>query len=259
LVRNNNQLYFDAFYKKILCEVVVMDFLAFLNDPARLWETLSAILSIAIIDLALSGDNAAVIGLAIKDLPAVRRRQAALIGTGAALLLRVIFTAIATILTRIPFINAIGGIILVWITWKLIMPGKSDEEHVKGSDKFWGAIFAIIVADMSMAFDNVMGVAGAAHGSILLVIFGLLLSIPILVFGSSWLATWMNRQPFIIYIGGAVLAHTSIAMIFHDKGLNLVNTLGELPTLIIPWLFALAVLVFGWVETKKMRLRAMPK
>lgn len=229
----------------------LLDFLNIFNDPAALWATIYAIISITIIDLALSGDNAAVIGLAIKDLPPEQRKKAALIGAGGAIVLRVFFTAIATYLTRLPYINAFGGLLLVWITWKLIAPKEEKEEHVKSSDKFWGAIMAIIIADLSMAFDNVMGVAGAAHGSIGLVIFGLLLSIPILIFGSNWLAKWMNEKPFIIYIGGGVLAHTSLAMIFHDKGLNLVNYVGGTAAFVIPWLFALAILVWGWFEAKK--------
>jgi predicted tellurium resistance membrane protein TerC len=98
-----------------------------------------------------------------------------------------------------------------------------------------------------------MGVAGAAHGSILLVVFGLLLSIPILIIGSNWLAVWMKRQPFIIYIGAAVLAHTSIAMIFHDKGLHLTTYVGETWAVIIPWLCALPLLVWGWFESKRIK------
>lgn len=227
-----------------------------LSDPAWLWATLTAILTITIIDLALSGDNAAVIGLAIKDLPLEQRKQAAFIGAGGAIVLRVIFTAIATKLMSINYINAIGGLILIGITWKLVAHKDSkEEEHVKSSNKFWGAIAAIIVADLSMAFDNVMGVAGAAHGSIPLVIFGLLLSIPILIYGSTWLATWMNKQPFIIYIGAGVLAHTSIAMIFHDKGLNLTSYVGETWATIIPWLCTLPLLVWGWFDAKKIKAR----
>lgn len=214
---------------------------------------LQAILSITIIDLALSGDNAAVIGLAIKDLPADQRKKASMIGAGGAIILRVIFTAIATVLLTIKYLSAFGGLILIYITWKLVTHKEEGEEHINHSNKFWGAIGTIIVADLSMAFDNVMGVAGAAHGEISLVIFGLLLSVPILVFGSNWLAKWMNQQPFIIYIGAAVLAHTSIAMIFHDKGLGLTNYVGNSAGNIIPWLCAIPVLLWGWIEAKKIK------
>jgi len=221
--------------------------------------TIQAILSITIIDLALSGDNAAVIGLAIRDLPLEQRKTASMIGAGGAILLRVIFTALATVLLTIKYISAIGGLLLIYITWKLVSHNEEEEEKVGRSDKFWGAVGAIIVADLSMAFDNVMGVAGAAHGSIPLVIFGLLLSVPILIFGSNWLAKWMNRQPFIIYIGAAVLAHTAVAMIFHDKGLGLTNYVGVNLAEIIPWLCALVVLIWGWFEAAKIKKQMLQK
>ncbi|AOQ23561.1 TerC family protein [Neomoorella thermoacetica] len=209
-----------------------------------------AILSITIIDLALSGDNAAVIGLAIKNLPQEQRKLAAFIGAGGAILLRVTLTALATLLLRIPYLNAAGGVILIWITWKLLK-GDEGEESVKASNRFWSAVGTIIVADLSMAFDNIMGVAGAAHGHLGLMIFGLAVSIPILVLGASWLAIMMNRYPIIIYIGGAVLAHTSLAMIFEDHGLGLPRYTGELAAVLIPWAMAAAVFIWGWFQTRK--------
>ncbi|MGI9859873.1 TerC family protein [Moorella naiadis] len=210
-----------------------------------------AILSITIIDLALSGDNAAVIGLAIKNLPLQQRKIAAFIGAGGAIVLRVTLTALATLLLRVPYLNAIGGVILIWITWKLLN-GDAGEEKIKSSNKFWSAVGTIIVADLSMAFDNIMGVAGAAHGHVGLMIFGLAVSIPILVLGASWLATMMNRYPIIIYIGGAVLAHTSLAMIFADHGLGLPHYTGELAAALIPWALAAAVFIWGWLQVRKM-------
>lgn len=222
-------------------------------EGSSILEIIQAVVSITIIDLALSGDNAAVIGLAIKDLPVDQRKSASLIGAGGAILLRVIFTAIATVLLTIKYLSAIGGAVLIYITWKLISHHGGGDENVRHSNKFWGAITAIIIADLTMAFDNVMGVAGAAHGNIYLVVFGLLLSVPILIFGSNWLAKWMNKEPFIIYIGAAVLAHTAIAMIFHDKGLGLTGYVGTAAAAVIPWLCALPVLIWGWFESKKIK------
>lgn len=217
-----------------------------------LWSALGAVLGITIIDLALSGDNAAIIGLAIKDLPAGQRKKAAFLGAGGAIVLRVLFTAIATTLLQIPFINALGGLVLVWITWKLVMAEEGREE-IKSHGRFWEAVGAIILADLSMAFDNVMGVAGAAHGSVGLVLFGLALSIPIVVLGSNWLATLMNRYPIFIYLGAAVLAHTALAMVFHDGGLHLYTYTGEILANVIPWLLAAFVLLWGWSEVKKLK------
>jgi YjbE family integral membrane protein len=209
-----------------------------------------SILSIALIDLVLSGDNAAVIGLAIKDLPDEQRKSAALWGAGGAIVLRILFTIIATVLIAIPYINAIGGVLLLWITWNLL---NSDEEgqndNGKMINRFWQAVGTIILADLSMAFDNIMGVAGAAEGKIYLVIFGLALSIPILVFGSNWLAKLMNKFPIIIYLGGAVLVHTALAMIFHDKALNISHYLKGYTTQIIAWFAAFIVLGIGMLKT----------
>jgi len=220
---------------------------------------IQAIISIAIIDLALSGDNAAVIGLAIKDLPPEQRKKASLIGAGGAIILRVIFTAIATVLLTINYLSAFGGLVLIYITWKLVAHNNVEEEDINHSEKFWGAVTTIIIADLSMAFDNVMGVAGAAHGEISLVIFGLGLSVPILVFGSNWLAKWMNKHPFIIYVGAAVLAHTAVAMIFHDKGLGLIYYVGNTAGKIIPWLCAIPILIWGWFEAEKIKQERLAK
>lgn len=221
-----------------------------LTDPAWLWKMITAILSISIIDLVLSGDNAAVIGLAIRDLPRDLQKKAAVYGAAGAIVLRVIFTVFATYLLLIPYLSAVGGVILIWITYKLLAHDEGTE-NVKSSNQFWGAIWAIIIADLSMAFDNVMGVAGAAHGSATLVIFGLLLSIPILVMGSTWLAVLMGRYSIIIYIGAAVLAHTAAAMIVHDKALHLVRFTGETGGSILPWIPAVLVFIYGVWKTRK--------
>lgn len=232
-----------------------------LCDPAWLWKMFMAVISITIIDLVLSGDNAAVIGLAIRNLPKEMQKKAAIYGAAGAIVLRVIFTVFATYLLTIPYLSAIGGIILVWITYKLMKHDNSCEGNVKSCDNFWPAIGTIIIADLSMAFDNVMGVAGAAHGSVALVIFGLLLSIPILVYGATWLATLMGKYPIIIYIGAAVLAHTAFAMIFHDKALYLTQYTGEFWGNMIPWLLGLLVLIYGlWdVERTKKQYKIIKK
>lgn len=221
------------------------------SDPAWLWKMFMAIISITLIDLVLSGDNAAVIGLAIRNLPKEMQKKAAIYGAAGAIVLRVIFTVFATYLLTVPYLSAIGGIILVWITFKLIKHDDSCEENVKSCDQFWPAIGTIVIADLSMAFDNVMGVAGAAHGSVALVIFGLLLSIPILVYGATWLATLMGKYPIIIYIGAAVLAHTAFAMIFHDQALHLNRYTGEFLGDMIPWILGVLVLAYGFFNIRK--------
>jgi len=221
-----------------------------LTDPVWLWKMLTAILAISIIDLVLSGDNAAVIGLAIHDLPPALQKKAAIYGALGAIILRVIFTIFAAYLLAVPYLSALGGLILVWITYKLVAH-KEKKETVRSSDGFLGAIWTIIIADLSMAFDNVMGVAGAAHGSAAPVIFGLILSVPILVWGSTWLASLMDKYPIIIYVGSAVLAHTAFKMIFEDRALELSQYVGYLWSILIPWLIAGFVLVYGYFVIKR--------
>jgi len=215
----------------------------------RAFSFLTSLLAIILIDLSLSGDNAAVIGLAIRELPPKLARRAAFIGASGAILARVVFTAAATLMMRVPYLNAIGGAILIWITWKLVV---ADDEGQGGSvsGRFWSAVWAIILADMSCGFDNVMGVAGTAHGSVPLVVIGLLISMPILIWGSTWVSRLMNSYPMVIFVGAAVLAHTSLVMIVDDQALGLARSLGLVGRL-APWLAALGVLVYGWLRTRR--------
>lgn len=223
---------------------------AYLTDPDWIWKTLSAIISISIIDLVLSGDNAAVIGLAIRNLPRPMQKKAAIFGAGGAIILRIIFTIFAVYLLTIKYLSAIGGVILIFITYKLLNTNCTGDVHVSASNKFWNAVGTIIIADLTMAFDNVMGVAGAANGEAWLVVFGLVLSIPILVFGSAWLATMMGKHPIIIYIGATVLAHTAVNMIFNDAALNLTYLTGEFLGKVIPWACALPIFLYGLIASK---------
>ncbi|MCR6544746.1 TerC family protein [Dehalobacterium formicoaceticum] len=222
-----------------------------LTDIRWLWQTLTAILSITIIDLVLSGDNAAVIGLAIRGLPYYMQKKAAIFGAGGAIVLRITFTIFAVYLLSVKYLSAIGGVILIFITFKLLSADISEGAHIKSSNKFWSAVGTIIIADISMAFDNVMGVAGAAHGEVWLVVFGLFLSIPILVWGSTWLATMMGKHPIIIYIGATVLAHTAVNMIFREKAFHLIQYTGEFLGAAIPWICALPILIYGAITSIK--------
>ena len=208
-----------------------------------------AIFSIIIIDLSLSGDNAAVIGLAIRGLPAKQARTAALAGALGAVAVRILFTALATLLTKVRFVNAIGGLILVWITYKLVV-SQQEGDHGTSNGKFWGAIWAIILADLSTGFDNMMAVAGAAHGNVTLVVMGLIISMPLLIWGSTLIARLMNDYPVVIFVGAGVLAHTALAMILNDEGLRIAGHLGELGV-IGPWAVGALVLLYGWLKTRK--------
>lgn len=172
--------------------------------------------SIILLDILLGGDNAVVIAMAANKLPANLRRKAILIGTGGAVVIRLVMTLIAVWLLTIPFLQALGGLILLPIAVKLLIPEEHDE-NVTASDSLMGAIKTIIIADAAMGVDNVLAIAGASHGSFLLVACGFLISIPIIVGGSTVIGKLMDRFPVILYAGAGLLGWTAGSMIGHDK------------------------------------------
>lgn len=175
---------------------------------------LIGVLSIVLIDIVLAGDNAVVIGMASRNLPPAQRRNAVLLGTVGAVGLRILFTVMATLLLQIPLLQAIGGVLLLWIAIKLLTQHK--EHEVSEGQNLWEAVRTIIIADAVMSLDNVLAIAGAAHGHIGLVVFGLLLSIPIVVGGSQLVATLINRFPIVLYVGAGVLAWAAGQMLAED-------------------------------------------
>jgi YjbE family integral membrane protein len=173
----------------------------------------SALLAIILIDLVLAGDNAIVIALAARNLPSHLQKKAIVWGTVGAIAVRSVMTVGVVWLLKIPGLMLVGGLGLLWIAYKLLAD-QGDKEHTGPVvNTFWGAMKTIIVADALMGVDNVLGVAGAAHGSFDLVIIGLLVSVPIVVFGSTMVLKLVERFPVIIKLGAAVLAFTAISMI----------------------------------------------
>lgn len=185
----------------------------------------SALLAIILIDLVLAGDNAIVIALAARNLPAHLKQKAILWGTVGAIVVRSAMTVGVVWLLKIPGLMLVGGLGLVWIAYKLLADQSGDEDHGPMAATFWGAMKTIIVADALMGVDNVLGVAGAAHGSFDLVIIGLLVSVPIVVFGSTMVLKLVERFPVIIQLGAAVLAFTAAKMIVSEPWL--VNIFGD--------------------------------
>jgi len=174
----------------------------------------SALLAIVLIDLVLAGDNAIVIALAARQLPARLQKKAILWGTVGAIAVRSLMTVAVVWLLKIPGLMAIGGLGLLWIAYRLLQSEPGDEDaHEPVAVTFWGAMKTIVVADALMGIDNVLAVAGAAHGSFGLVIIGLLVSVPIVVFGSTLVLKLVQRFPIIIQAGAAVLAFTAAKMI----------------------------------------------
>ncbi|ASS89338.1 TerC family protein [Aeribacillus pallidus] len=181
-------------------------------------EFFSALLSIVIIDLVLAGDNAILIGLAARNVPKHQQKKVIIWGTFGAIFIRAIATLAVVWLLKIPGLLLVGGVLLLWIAYKLLIDKK--EHNVDTGNSFWSAMKTIIVADALMGLDNVLAVAGAAHGSFLLVIIGLLISIPIVVWGSTLIIKWIERFPVIVTIGAAVIAFTAAKMIVEEKFLK---------------------------------------
>lgn len=188
----------------------------FLSSPA-FWVALGQII---LIDILLGGDNAVVIALACRQLPPAQRTKGIIWGTAGAIVLRVILIAFAMTLLNLPFLKLVGALLLVWIGVKLLAPNEEGHGDVAASDKLFAAIKTIIVADLVMSVDNVIAIAGAAQNagdhSLLLVILGLLISIPIIVWGSQLVIKLMERFPVIITLGGMLLGWIAGGMLVTD-------------------------------------------
>jgi YjbE family integral membrane protein len=211
-------------------------------------EFWSAVASIVLIDLVLSGDNALVIGMAARGLATRQRRQAIVAGGIAAAVLRIALTAVAALLLGIPGLRAVGGLLLLWIAFRLL---KKDEGH--GSERAAGslrqAVLTILVADVVMSLDNVLGVAGASHGDLMLLLFGLALSVAVLMVGGSLVASLVNRFWWLTYLGSAVIAWTGAGLVLEDEALARVVDVPSWVELPVTVLVVLAVLVAAhWVH-----------
>jgi YjbE family integral membrane protein len=176
----------------------------------------SALLAIILIDLVLAGDNAIVIALAARNLPQHLQKRAIVWGAAGAIVVRSAMTVGVVWLLKIPGLMLVGGLGLLWIAYRLLADTDEKPHDRPMASTFWGAIKTIVVADALMGIDNVLGVAGAAHGEFDLVIIGLLVSVPIVVFGSTLVLKLVERFPVIIKLGAAVLAFTAAKMIVHE-------------------------------------------
>ena len=180
-------------------------------------EFFSALLAIVVIDLVLAGDNAIVIAMAARNLPAHLQKKAIVWGAVGAIAVRSAMTLVVVYLLKIPGLMLIGGLLLVWIAYKLLTPAKDEDGgHNNASTSFWGAMKTIVIADAVMGLDNVLAVAGASHGSYILVVLGLLISIPIVIWGSTQILKLVERYPSITYIGAGVLAWTAAKMMISE-------------------------------------------
>lgn len=217
----------------------------------------TALGTIILLDILLGGDNAVVIAMAANKLSPALRKKAILIGTAGAVIIRLIMTFIAVWLLTIPYLQVIGGLILLPIAVKLLVPEEHHDE-VKASDNLMGAIKTIIIADAAMGIDNVLAIAGASHGSFLLVAIGFLVSIPIIVGGSTIIGRLMDRFPVILYAGAGLLGWTAGSMIGHDKilGPMIQASVGSWAPLAIQIFLAVGVIAVGLVMSRNVTAKA---
>ena len=190
--------------------------LGWLGHIAFTWEFSVAVMSIVLIDLVLAGDNAVVIAMAVKNLEGKKRKLGIILGAGGAVFIRVICTFLVAQLLKMQFVKLAGGAVVIWIAVKLLTEGTRNECHGKECSSVWQALWVILVADLSMGIDNMLAVGAASHGNLFLLLFGLALSIPFVVFMSNLLSRWMERYPIILWIGAAILGRVGGEMMISD-------------------------------------------
>ncbi len=177
----------------------------------------TALLQIIGINILLSGDNAVVIALASRSLPEEQRKWAILGGSGAAIVLRIIFSLVIVWLLAIPYLKLIGGLLLLYIGIKLLIPEEHSDDSIAAKSNLWGAIQTITIADAVMSLDNVVAIAAAAQGSVLLISLGLLISVPLIIFGSQLVLSILNRFPVLVVAGGGLLGWIAGEIIVSDE------------------------------------------
>jgi len=216
---------------------------AFLSSP-QFWLRCA---EIGFLNLLLSGDNAVVIALAVRALPKRQRLLGQIWGTVGAVVLRLAFVGIVSLLLRIPLLRLIGGVLLIWIAYKLVQPVGDGAGPSRQGASFWQAIWIIVVADITMSLDNVLAIAAAAHGDMTLVVLGVAISVPIVIGGSGILAALMNRHSWIIWLGGGVLGYVAGDMILEDP--IVMNQLGALAHDLeypLPLAVGTVLCIIGW-------------
>jgi len=216
-------------------------------------DSVVAFLMIILYDLLLSGDNAVVIGMAARRLSEKNRRRAIIIGGGGAVALRIGFTLVATYLLEVPFLQALGGILLLWIAAKL-MRSEDHAEHVSEADSLGQAIKTIIIADVVMSLDNILAISGAADGDRWLVLFGLGLSIPLLLVGSNLVSKLLGRFPILVYVGAILLVWTAIRMFAEDDIIHDRFTITIGIEIAVTVVFSIIIVLLGRRSSRKVSL-----
>jgi YjbE family integral membrane protein len=216
------------------------------------WGFLLSWLRIVVINLTLSGDNALVIAMAVRTLPRRQQRLGIFWGATGAVVFRVILTFVAAQLLLLPYLQLVGGLVLIWIAFKLLREESGGEGKVRHGTTVGEAIRIIIIADLVMSTDNVLAVAAASEGNFALLLFGLGLSIPIVVWGAAFIATLMNRYGWIVYLGAGVLGEVAGKMILEDRFVE--SNIGEAPKP-LEWAvrigLAIAIVLIGLILARR--------
>jgi YjbE family integral membrane protein len=214
-------------------------------------ETISRLLQIVLINLVLSGDNAVVIGMAAHPLPPRQRRMAIAIGGGGAIVLRIVLTGLAAFLLQLPAVRAIGGALLLWIAFQLLQQEDEPGAGRKVPTTLRGAVATVLVADLVMSMDNVLGVAAASNGDFVLLIFGLIVSMAIVTLGGGIIARLIDRLWWLAYLGAAVIAWTGSEMMQDDDLVVQASPLSPLLRLALTVIITLAVVTLAHVVHRR--------
>ena len=211
-----------------------------------------ALLKIIAIDIILSGDNAVVIAMATRNLPKELRNKAIVWGTAGAVGLRILFAVLIVWLLKIPFVDLVGGMLLLWIAFKVLIGGGEDATAISAHNSFLKAVGTIILADVVMSLDNVVAVAGAANGHIVMVAIGVAISIPVMIYGSVFIVKAMDRFGWIAYIGSGILAWTAGEMILRDEYIQGITDISnKLEAYTVTGGITVFILVAGYLVNKR--------
>lgn len=215
-------------------------------------ELITSILLIIGIDIILGGDNAIVIALACRNLPETKRNKAIVLGTVLAVFIRIVVTIAAVFLLKIPFLQFAGGVFLLLLAYKLLVDHNEDTSRIKGGITLFAAIKTIVIADLIMGIDNVIAIAGAAHGNFYLVVLGLCVSIPIIIWGSKVILYLMEKFPVLIYFGASILAYTAGKMIVNEERLHYLYENYQPLLTMIPFL-SICLILFAGLLTNRIK------
>ncbi len=213
-------------------------------------DYLTALFSIIMINLLLSGDNALVIALASRKLPPRQQRQAILWGGAGAVVMRIILTLVAVVLLQVPYLQIAGGFLLLWVAIKLVADDHNAEEEIEAAGNLWDAVKTILIADLVMSLDNVIAIAGVSRGNIGLLVIGLAISIPIIIWGSTLITMLMQRWPVIVVIGAAFLGWVAGDMLIADPAAQTFTAAYPFLHWAVPGVFAAAVVAFNFLKNR---------